>query len=491
MRATRKLLLLFIAILPLLVGCASTPLWSHDEASEVEDGELRHKQVLESMPEYGDEKLAAFVSAVGNRLASVSERPTLKWQFTVLDSPVENAFATMGGHVYITRGMLAYLRDESDLAAVLAHEIAHICRRDAVHANRRSTMAGIAALGVIVAAPITLLFPRVVGAPLGMGLSAVSRADEAAADQLGAAYLARAGYRAEAMQGAMEVLSSIETYRKSLGLVGEGWWHRAYADHPETAERQERLATLTGSPRPDVKETVDTKFLALLDGMEVGNSSGQGIIYKGKRYFPDLDISLQIPSGWQVRAWRGRNGQAPTIWLTNEKRTHVFIVQKRPIVDLAENVCDSMGHTFERMTLEARVPLRGNDGSTCTTLGSTTFGLFSKTTAWHRVGIVRLNKEHYLTFGGYVPSQQKGDEEFNAIDQSLLDVAKSIELRAANTKAPERPRLRIHKAKRDESFEKLAASSTMPIDNVSFLRAINHRSAQTEVAAGDVIKIVK
>lgn len=487
MRIARTLLGLWVVTL--LVGCANLPIWTDDEPSEVSQGDEYHKKLLEYTPELQNEKLSALVSQVGNKLAAVSDRPTLKWQFTVLDSPVENAFATMGGHVYITRGLLVYLRNEDDLAAVLAHEIAHICRRDVLHAHRRADATALAAIGVMVAAPITILFPQAIAAPMGMGLSAVNRSAETAADQLGTTYLTRAGYPAEAMQDAFDVLISIEAYKKSLGNVREGWWHRAYAQHPETTRRQERVAAATGSQRTEVTETTDMQFLMLLDGVEVGNAAGEGIPHEGKRYFPELGISVEVPNGWRAQAFRGAHGAPSGVWLGSEK-SGSMVIHKRPIADLAKNVCDSMEYTFKTITLEERVPLRGSDTSTCTTLGARTFqAFFSKKTYWQRVGIIRLDDEYYLTFAGHLPGQ-KDDDAFSPADQNFLAVAKSIVVPPAK-KVPDRPRLRIYRAKTGDSFEKLAQTATMPGDSVRQLRALNIRSPEENIVPGDVIKVVK
>ena len=74
----------------------------------------------------------------GNELAAVSHRPDLPWQFTVIDSPVVNAFAVPGGYIYLTRGLLAYLNDEAELAGVLGHEIGHVTARHSVQAYSRA-----------------------------------------------------------------------------------------------------------------------------------------------------------------------------------------------------------------------------------------------------------------------------------------------------------------------------------------------------------------
>jgi len=73
----------------------------------------------------------SYVAAIGAKVAAVSDCAAMKWTFAVLDSPRQDAFSTEGGHVYTNRGTIELLRSESDLAAVLAHEIAHNCNRDA------------------------------------------------------------------------------------------------------------------------------------------------------------------------------------------------------------------------------------------------------------------------------------------------------------------------------------------------------------------------
>ena len=76
---------------------------------------------------------AADTAALGQRLARLSHRADLQWHFTVLDSPEINAFALPGGYVYVTRGIMAYLDSEAELAGVIGHEIGHISQRSIRH----------------------------------------------------------------------------------------------------------------------------------------------------------------------------------------------------------------------------------------------------------------------------------------------------------------------------------------------------------------------
>ena len=131
----------------LLAGCATSTVRNPvtgenertvmDEPSEIAEGKKAHAQVLQEYGVYPNPKLQAYVNGIGQRLAKQSERSQLEWHFTVLDSPEINAFALPGGYVYVTRGIMAYMESEADLAGVIGHEIGHVTARHAAAACRR------------------------------------------------------------------------------------------------------------------------------------------------------------------------------------------------------------------------------------------------------------------------------------------------------------------------------------------------------------------
>ena len=82
-----------------------------------------------TMGVYGDSGVQRYVRGLGSRLAATSERPALPWTFEVVDDPNVNAFAAPGGKIFVTRGILAYLESEAELAGVLGHEIGHVTAR--------------------------------------------------------------------------------------------------------------------------------------------------------------------------------------------------------------------------------------------------------------------------------------------------------------------------------------------------------------------------
>ena len=110
------------------------------EQDEVELGRKNDAELMASMRAYADAPaLTQTVERVGAAVAEASERPQLPWTFRVLDDPAVNAFALPGGFVYITRGLLAHLNSESELAAVLGHEAGHVtARHGAVQLRKRN-----------------------------------------------------------------------------------------------------------------------------------------------------------------------------------------------------------------------------------------------------------------------------------------------------------------------------------------------------------------
>src|SRR5262249_42739442 len=142
--------------------------------------------------------LDRYVSSIGTLLAHTTERPDIPFTFTVLDTPMVNAFALPGGYVYVTRGLIALADNEAELAGVLGHEIGHVVARHQAQRYSQSVLAGLGAaiLGVATGS-------SVVGDVAGTGAQAYiqsySRDQEFEADMLGVRYMARAGYDPQAM----------------------------------------------------------------------------------------------------------------------------------------------------------------------------------------------------------------------------------------------------------------------------------------------------
>ena len=137
---------LVIALTVIAGACATNPVTGKrqmsllSEAEELAIGQQQDVEIRREMGVYDDQALQRYVSEIGQDLARASHRPNLPWTFTIVDSPAINAFALPGGYIYVTRGILAYLDDEAELAGVLGHEIGHVTagtRRRRIRGRRR------------------------------------------------------------------------------------------------------------------------------------------------------------------------------------------------------------------------------------------------------------------------------------------------------------------------------------------------------------------
>ena len=153
-------------------------------SEEIKLGQEADKGIVASYGLYQDRDLTLYVEEMGESMARISHRPNLPFTFRVLDSPVVNAFAVPGGFVYVTRGIMAYMNNEAELAAVLAHEIGHITARHTAKQYSKSQLAG---LGLGIGKMMSEDFARYAGyAEFGVGLLFLrfSRDNEREADRL-------------------------------------------------------------------------------------------------------------------------------------------------------------------------------------------------------------------------------------------------------------------------------------------------------------------
>jgi len=146
-----KIHVILFGILLWVVSCATNPVTGEhelmliSEPDEIKLGRQTDAQIAQAYGLYDDPKLGAYVERLGQRIAKVSHRPQLPFEFKVLDSPVVNAFAVPGGYVYLTRGILSYCNSEAELAGVIGHEIGHVAAR---HSAQQYTRAQLAQLGL-------------------------------------------------------------------------------------------------------------------------------------------------------------------------------------------------------------------------------------------------------------------------------------------------------------------------------------------------------
>lgn len=251
---------------------------------------------------YNNPKLQAQIEGVVNRLVAASERPNLHYRVTILNSPAVNAFALPNGSLYVTRGLLSLASDNSELASVLAHEMAHVI------ANHAATREDQMKQAVLVSRVISDV---VNDSDLGalalarsrISLASFSRGQELEADAIGVGISARAGfdpYGAERFLTTMGRQASIRT--SSMSQSASADTTDFLASHPATPERISIvMANAREYASPAKPGERDRKqYLAAIDGLVYGDDPKEGFV-RGRRFFhPKLGFTFTAPEGFTL-----------------------------------------------------------------------------------------------------------------------------------------------------------------------------------------------
>jgi len=295
--------------LALLVACAVNPatgrrqLMLISEAQEVAMGQEADTGIVQELGLYDDAELAELVERLGSQMARVSERPDLPWTFRVVDDPVVNAFALPGGFVYVTRGILAHLDSEAELAGVLGHEIGHVTARHSASQISRSQLAQVGlGVGAVLAPEDVRPFLGLAQSGLGLLLLKHSRDAEREADSLGVRYMSRIDYPPAALVDVFGVLASVSAASGGGGLPN---W---LSTHPTPEDRQERIAAMLAE-LPEAARNGPRRreeFLDRLDGVVFGEDPREGFFQDERFVHPTFRFELRFPEGWSTRNARSQ-----------------------------------------------------------------------------------------------------------------------------------------------------------------------------------------
>jgi predicted Zn-dependent protease len=467
-----------------LAACATNPVSGRremalmSEQQEIAIGRDMHPKVLAQYGQYDDPALQAYVQGVGEKLAAHSHRSNLIYRFTVVDTTDINAFALPGGYIYITRGLLAYLGSEAEMAGVLGHEIGHVTAR---HAVRQYTAATAAQLGMTLGS----IFVPGLGSNLGqnvMGvlgqalLSGYGREHELESDGLAAEYLARAGYDPQAILDVLRTLKAQGDYAAAQAKA-EGrqvqTYHGLFATHPDEDTRLKEVLAKASFLAPDKPaDNGRDAFLKHIDGMVFGDSAAQGIRRGNRFYHRDLDFALEFPPGWRLEnrpdrllaiAPGGRAQAQLTSQDLNQRETpREFMIRRLGIRNPpGEDISPAglPGYT-------APLKIQGRPG---------------------RVSVIFHRNQAYV-----LASVALDGADSQAVGEAMRQTALSFHpLRADEKPLAEPLRLRLKPAVAGDTFASLAQGSRLPGDAQAQLRLLNGRYPQGEPQPGDILKIVE
>jgi len=284
--------------------------YAYSWQQEVELGKDVDSEIVSQFGLYDDPEVSEYFSEISavilenshmRREDTPEKFRNTEFTFRVLDSPVVNAFALPGGFVYVTRGLMAHLNNEAQLAVVIGHEIGHVAAR---HASQRGLQQAIGQAVVVGGAIIGQEFLGVSGESI-LNLSgqaaqliflSYSRDHERESDRLGVEYAAMTGY--DAAEGA-----DFFTSLKRLSEKSGGGVPNLLSSHPDPGEREETIPEKAEEWRQKgYEQSILNKeeYMQLLDGMVFGENPRDGFERDGRFFHPNMEFQFPVPSGWNL-----------------------------------------------------------------------------------------------------------------------------------------------------------------------------------------------
>ena len=474
-----KTVVLVALLAAALLSCAVNPVTGKrelslvSEAQEIAMGKETDAAVAAQFGVYDDAALTAYVGKLGLAMAAKTQRPGLPYRFAVLDSPVVNAFAVPGGSVYVTRGILAMMSSEAELAAVLGHELGHVNAR---HSVRQMSQQMLAQVGLAAGSAISQKFAKYAGLA-GVGLQVLflkySRDDERQADALGVDYARAAGY------DPADMAVTFQSLEKMGDLSGGGSLPGFLSTHPLSSERIRNVQALL-APGDRALARRPEAYLRTVENMVYGEDPRQGYVEGSVFYHPGLRFQFAVPSGWTVS-----NTPASVTLVAADKNAGV-VMQGGKTAEKAEEVARKQAAEITG----SGGKLLGEDRTTVN--GLACFRQAFTITQEDR-SQVRLQRS-YLEKGGhvFVFSAMSPEASFSSYEPSFKSVVGSFRELTDASKIDRAPkRLALVKANGAETLQAIFKRTGLPEKSWPSFAVMNGLELGAVPQAGKLVKTVK
>ncbi|NJN42978.1 MAG: M48 family metalloprotease [Flammeovirgaceae bacterium] len=416
-----------ISLYFLLVAVSLTAVAQSDFEKDKKQGDEYAKVIESQMGIVDAPQTTAYIDKIGQRLVNQLDTKPFPFTFQIVDQGDPNAFSIPGGHVYVSRGLLALVQTEDELAGVIGHEIMHIMHRHSARQQRKAIIPGILALpGALLASAIGMESgPRPL---LGLGkvyLASYGRKQEDDADNYGIKLAAKAGYEPAQLAIILQRLEKEVTF-----LVGQESKFSMFDDHPMTPDRIKKI-NATSSTLNVVQQApfIKTKgeLFAQFNDIMVGENPKNGAFLKNTFVHPELNIAIDFPEGW-----RKENGES-AVGASSEKKSVVALTvagrdyqRDTAAVNFVNNY-----YSKSRMkpTSDEKKMLKGVE------VREIIFSAPSSTQSGLYTLFIPHNGYTYLVYGLTVPDEQNvmresaksfralSAEERNRIEKTVLQVA--------------------------------------------------------------------
>ncbi len=467
-----------IALISWAISCAVNPVTKKrefvllSEADEIGLGKQTDAQVLQMYGRYESPALDSYLNSIGQDLAKLSHRPHLKWKFKVLDSPVINAFAVPGGYIYLTRGILAYLNNEAELAGVIGHEIGHVTAR---HSVQQYTRAAGTQMLLGVGSAMSETFRKYAGvAQFGVSMLFLkySRDDERQADQLGVEYSAKGGYDATHMANFFVTLERMQPSEDGGGLPE---W---FSTHPNPTDRVKSIQTDAQKWKTKLAKNqyvVDkNEYLQKINGVVYGPDPRQGYVEGNMFYHPTLKFQFPVPAQWELN-------NTPT-------QVQMYTKQQDAIMIFTLTEANSPSAAADKFVSESQAIVISSDRKSVNGLTAhrlNTEIASEQTKIKVQSYFIQLNNQVFV-FHGYTTSDQFSGYS-GQFSQTMTQFKRLTDPAKMNVKPN---KLDIRKTGAQTTLQNALKSFNVSTDQLEELAIINGMELNETVPAGTMLKVV-
>ena len=432
--------------------------------------ESEHARIVASYGgQYNDANAARAIARAVGRLVAASDDPTQSYRITLLNSQVVNAFALPSGNLYVTRGLLALANDTSEVAAVIAHEMAHVTAKHAVARQRRAEAAqelNKSVAGVLQDADQQ----RLALAATQVSLARFSQVQELEADAIGIKTLAKAGFDPFAASRFLSSMARYAEYRAQRPNASSSK-PDFLSTHPSTPERIDfAIREAREVAAPGGAEQEREEYLSELDGMVFGDDPSEGFVRGHTFLHKSLGIQFSVPQGYNLE------NTSKAVLATDTAGTAMRFdgVAVAPETSLTDYLTSGW--------------INGLDSQSITT---SDVGEFEAATAkaaadgWSfRIGVLRSGRTVYR----FIFAVQNPVPQF---DQAFVETFNSFHKLNPTESARLRPlHIRIHRVKSGEGIDQLAGLMQGIERRQETFRVLNGLDAQDTVEVGRLVKIV-